>query len=172
MKGVNTPFILNSKIFFMAETPFPLLKFAIYEISMQTTSSGPQFNFPVNNYLTGKKVFAIESYNVNDIDRSPVSTGNVTWTAAQMAAASLTLHCYDPLRPGDAGAKGDWIKQMPVNALHRLFSTTAGATGGISVFERMLVGGLVIDWNNSFITFTQNQTFAANTSALFGVYYK
>lgn len=149
----------------------PIFKYATLEIPLLATSTGPQFNFPINNYLTNRKVFGLEVFIDNDIDRSPISTGNVTWSTQQMQSASLTLHCFDPTRPEDNSGKADWIKYMPVAALHRLFNTL-GTDSGVSVFNKLLLAGLVVDWNNSFITFTQSQTFAVNTSAVFGIYYK
>jgi len=155
----------------MNEINLPLLKFGMFEIQMLTTDSGPQFNFPINNYLTGKKVYAIEAYNSNDIDRSPISTGFLAWTPAHMLASSVTLHCFAPEQPNNPGQKGDWIKQRPSNAFHRLWNTN-GATNGVSTYAMTILGGLVIDFNNSYITFTQNPTFTENRAALFGVYYK
>ena len=148
----------------------PNYKFVTYEIPLLANSSGTQYNFPVNMYLTGRKVAKIIALNNNDITNSPISTANVVWTPTMMRNAAITIHAFDPTRPNDNGAKGDWIKNLPVNMLHSVW-TTDGAAPAQSVFNDVMFANLLPDWNNSFITFVNPQVFSANTSALFGVWY-
>jgi hypothetical protein len=146
-------------------------KYAIYEIPINQNSSGTQYNFPTNNYLVGKEILGLEVFIDSDIRKSPISTSNATWTHTMMITSTLTLHCFDPNKPNDTGGKADWIKGMPCAALHRQFNTN-GADAGSSVFQKMFLGGLVIDWNNSHIDFVTAPAPAANYSALFGVSYR
>jgi hypothetical protein len=152
------------------EVNLPNYKFVAYEIPMMAGSNGSQYNFPVNNYLTGRKVCKIVSLTDEDLSRSPISTSNVVWSAALMRTATITMHAFDPLQPNNNGAKGDWIKQLPCTMLHSIW-TNGGATPSQSVYNDTLFNNLLPDWNNSFITFVVNPTLAVNTSALFGVWY-
>lgn len=146
-------------------------RYTIMEIPLLTTGSGPQYNFPVNNFLTGRKIYKIEVYSNNDITRSPISTGNLTWTPAMITAASLTIHCFDPTQLTNSAAASDWIKQLPVWRLHSLFNTNTAAVNSSNYNEFQMKGHL-IDFNNSFVQFVATQTFDVNYSALFGVYYE
>jgi hypothetical protein len=153
----------------------PTAKYISYEIPIKAGSSGNQYNFPVNMYLTGvnespAKIYGLEVFSSADIAYSPISTGNQILTPELLRQATLTLYCYDPSKPGDAGAKGEWIKQVPLLALHRLFNTHS-ADQGVSSLRALLLNGLVVDFNNSYINFMQAQTWEANFSCLFGVSY-
>lgn len=144
-------------------------KYVAYEIAMTVGQPVVQQNFLINNYLVDRPIWAIEVYSSLDIANSPISTANVVWTPAQMLQASLTLYCFDPNDPTNAGAKAEWIKNLPVNTLHRNFNTATAGTS--SVFARTQFNGIKIDFNNSFIKFAVAPALTANTSALFGVYY-
>lgn len=133
------------------------------------TPSG-QKNFLVNNYLVGRQIWQIDVYYSTDIAHSPISTANVVWTPAQALEATLTLYCFDPKKPDDVGAKGEWIKDIPVSSLHRNASSLATNTAPY-VFAGFKVNGLKVDWNNSYIRFMVPPVLGVATSALFGVYY-
>lgn len=148
----------------------PGWKFTMAEVSLTAGSSGTQFGFPQNFYLTGKRVMKMEVYLDTDITYSPISNANATWDISLATLATITMYGWSPTDPTNSAMKGEWIKYLPVNALHRLFNTD-GTAPGISAFNELLLAGFKPDWNNSFITFVRTQTFVANTSALFGVWY-
>lgn len=147
----------------------PGWKYVSYEIAFAAGTQQQRVNFLINNYLVGRKIYNLTVYTSNDMAHSPVTTANVLWTPAQILEASLTLYCFDPANPG-GGPKAEWIKDMPVNALHVNFNTQ-NSVAGSSTNRATDFAGLEVDFNKSYITFAQPITPSVGTSALFGVYY-
>lgn len=143
-------------------------KYALMEIPLLLSSSGTQFNFPLNNYVTGKKIYCIETYIDTDIVKSPISNANLTWTIDMVKQASITLYCFEPGQQG--GTPAEWIKEMPVTRMHNNFNTKAADTS-VSNYNQFLLAGQILDLNKCYINFLTAQTFSNNYSALFGVYY-
>lgn len=104
------------------------IKYQIVEVQVDAGNTQPQFNFPPQPFLVGKKIVSIETYTVNDMTNSPVF-GNTLPTSAQFLTLFLTLYGADPDAPSNAQpvatlgqqpAQGNWIRTVPLTSLHRL----------------------------------------------------
>lgn len=149
----------------------PNFKICTIEVPLAAGLLSGQYNFPINNYLIGRKIFGVETVIDADIVRSPISTNNLTWSLEMMQLATLTLHAYDPTRPDDNAGKADWVKDMPSTLLHRVFNTD-NTVPGVNVTDKQTFAGLKPDWNNSYIRFLQPIAIQENRSAVFIVYYQ
>jgi hypothetical protein len=147
--------------------------YVLYEILITPNSSAGQFAFPINNYLVGRRTQFVSIYLNTDISLSPVTTGTAVADYALLQTGSVTFHCTDPRKESPIDAPvGDWFKNMPLLQLHTMWNTNT-TVGGASAFAGMgmYVGGVVLDFNNSFINFQGFTAPETNISVLFGVWY-
>ena len=117
----------------------------------------------LQSYLNGNVVYvkAIETFSDQAITTSPLTSGNPVATAADIAAATLTLV-----------VKGwESIKQVPLAMLNRMYSDTGAGFVPFNQTQLFLLKDVFeIDWGKSYVT-TQTAGATVPFSFLFGVHY-
>lgn len=164
------------------ENGFPVFKCTPIEVILKTGAQGPT-NFTVQNYLQGPnlnvQIWGIEVFTNKDLETSPISNATQVADIDILRKCILTLNCYDPVQQvtarqtgqGVTAGTGEWYRQMPLTSLHRGFNTNSTEQGQ-SVNSRLILPGVTVDWNTSFVTVVKPFTLTEPVSILFMAYYK
>ena len=155
-------------------TPRQIVKSTAVEIPVLTTNSGlPQFPFPTQDFLRQKYIIGIETYNINDMPKSPLS-GLALITAANLNNAFLTLYEQNP-EPVDAqdipsNGQSQLNDLYPMISLHRV----QNASNDPFVRELAIFTPRLITWEKSYVKLAPGVTLGNTGGAVcwvFNVYY-
>jgi hypothetical protein len=135
--------------------------FAVVELKIPGVAggqTGTQFNFLDQALLRTDvaRIKAVESYTVNSVTGSPVSNGTLA-SIAIMKTCSLTL-----VTSG---------KQLVQNIPLARLNTIQNASTDPFVRNLFELGGLSVNWTDSFAKFTAAPANTTDIYLLFGVYY-
>lgn len=149
-----------------------VVKSQLVEIPISTVSSNlTQFKFPTQDFLRGKYIVGIETFNVVDIPVSPI--GNALITYVNMQNSFLTLYEQNPesvdAQTIQSSGEGQWNEGMPLVTLHRLQNAATDAYArALTLFTPR-----VVIWEKSYVQLANGTSLAngAAVSFLFQVFY-
>jgi hypothetical protein len=131
--------------------------FSLVELPVQTAGTYLNFNFPDQPQLRGRKVERITFYGEAQCGFSP--NGNAAITNTVLSRAFLVLYVNDR----------EDIK-MPIGSLINITSNTAGTFVNNNGY--IPLNDLQVIWEKSYVKAPQGATVVANSSWMFGVFYK
>jgi len=145
----------------MKVTKSQLVELKIFGISGGNT--GTNFQFQDQPYLRNKKIYGLESFQVDEVPVSP--TGAAIVGEADYIKGYLTLYTNDIKDPKSVG---EWIQNVPMVVLHRVQNGTPTA------FVRIpyVLAGQTIIWDKSYIRLTSPLNNTADKSFIFNVYFE
>jgi hypothetical protein len=144
---------------------FRTKRFELVELSIAATVAGQNSqvffqNQPQLQTISQDRtiyVKAIEVYDVLDIAKSPITSGQAVATVADIQNGVLTL----------VNESEESFRRIPLASLHRSFNSTASP----SVYQLFLLKNIFrVDWTKSYVTLVATPV-AAPFSYLFGVHY-
>lgn len=126
-------------------------------------NTGTNFQFQDQPYLRGRKIYGLESFQVNEVPVSP--TGAQVVSGADYIKGYLTLYTNDIKDPKSVG---EWIQNVPMVILHRVQNGTPTA------FVRIpyVLAGQTIIWDKSYIRLTSPLLNTTDHSFIFNVYFE
>lgn len=113
-------------------------------------ASATRFPFPISENLRGKKITAIEVYKLADVSKSPMNEANLNDTARLKGFVTLQT------------AGKEKVKDMPLNTL-----IASNNNGLVKEFD-----GIVIDFQKSYITFSETSGLVANEVVMLNFYFQ
>lgn len=131
--------------------------FSLVEIPVQTAGTYLNFNFPDQPQLRGKKVEKIAFYGEAQLNFSP--NGGAAVTNANLQKCWLVLYI-----------NGREDIKIPVISLINITSNTAGTFVNNNGY--IPLNDVNIIWEKSYVKAPIGATVPANTSFMFGVFYK
>lgn len=131
--------------------------YCLVELPVQTAGTYLNFNFPDQPQLRGRKIERIAFYGEAQCGFSP--NGGVAITNAIISRSFLVLY---------VGDRED-IK-MPISSLINITSNTAGTVVNNNGY--IPLQDLAVVWEKSYVKAPQGATVVANSSWMFGVFYK
>jgi hypothetical protein len=126
-------------------------------------NTGTNFQFQDQPYLRNRKIYGLESFEVNEVPVSP--TGAAIVSNADYIKGYLTLYTNDIKDPKSVG---EWIQNVPMVVLHRVQNGTP------TPFVRIpyVLAGQTIIWDKSYIRLTSALNNTVDKSFIFNVYFE
>ena len=116
----------------------------------QTSSTLGQFKFPTQDFLRGKYITSIETFDVTDMPVAPQS-GFALITAANLLNSFLTLYEQNPeaidAQGVESSGEGQWNELIPLVRLHNV----QNATPDPFVRHAAILTPRVVVWEKSYV---------------------